>query len=76
MMGTILLGLLEEYHDVFSLEDGERGETDLVQFHIDTGEAIPHRQPVRRAPFAVRQKIAKQLKDMQRHDVIVRGFKL
>ena len=34
---TALISLLEEYHDVFSLEDGERGGTDLVQFHINTG---------------------------------------
>lgn len=66
-----LTSALKEYHDVFSLEDEQRGETDVVKFHIDTGEAVPNRQPVRRIPFAVRQEIAKQLKDMQRHDAIV-----
>ena len=38
----MLLSLLEEYHDVFSL-DGERGETDLVELKIDTGDATPKR---------------------------------
>ena len=31
--------LAEYYHDIFSLEDDERGETDLVEFKIDTGVA-------------------------------------
>jgi len=36
-----LHALLLEYHKVFSLEDNERGETDLVQLTIDTGDAPP-----------------------------------
>ena len=36
-----LHALLSEYHEVFSLEDNERGETDLVQLTIDTGDAPP-----------------------------------
>ena len=56
---NMLWSLLEEYHNVFSLE-GERGETDLVELEIDTGDATPKRQPPRRVPFAVRQEIAKQ----------------
>ena len=38
---------------MFSLEDGERGETDLVELHIDTREAIPRKQRVRRVPTQV-----------------------
>jgi hypothetical protein len=49
----LLWSLLEEYHDIFSLE-GERGETDLVELEIDTGDAVASRQPPRRVPFAVR----------------------
>lgn len=30
--------VLEEYHDVFCLEDGERGETDILSMRIDTRE--------------------------------------
>ena len=47
-------------HDVFSLEEGKRGETDNVQFEIDTGDA-PQKQPPRRMPFAVRQEVASSL---------------
>ena len=50
--------LLIGYHEVFSLEEGEQGETD---FKIDTGDATPKRQTYRRIPFAARQEIANQL---------------
>ena len=62
--------LLAEYHDIFSLEDDERGETDLVEFKIDTGDACPKRQAVRRVPFAARKEIADQLERMQRNGVV------
>ena len=62
--------LLAEYHDIFSLEEDERGETDLVTFKIDTGNEIPKRQPVRRVPFAARQEVASQLEKMQNNGVI------
>jgi hypothetical protein len=51
----LLTSLLEEYHNVFALEDGERGETDMVKLRIETGDASPIAQPVRRLPFAVRK---------------------
>ena len=62
--------LLMGYHEVFSLEDRERGETDLVEFKIDTGDAIPKRQAVKRIPFAARLEIADQLEKMQASGVI------
>ena len=62
--------LLAEYHDIFSLNDDERGETDLVEFKIDTGDASPKKQAVRRIPFAARQEIVEQLEKMQRNGVI------
>jgi hypothetical protein len=65
-----LLSLVEDYHDVFSLNDGERGETDLVEMDINTGEAAPTRQAARRLPFAVWQEVAQQLKEMQDSNVI------
>ena len=41
-----LTSLLSEYHDVFCLDEDERGETDLVQFVIDTADSKPPRQSV------------------------------
>jgi len=65
-----LRGFLTDYHDIFSLNDEERGETDLIEFKIDTGEACPRRQPVRRVPFSARKEIAEQLEKIQRNNVI------
>ncbi len=38
---------LEEFHSAFSLDDNERGETDLVEMEIWTGDATPKRVPAR-----------------------------
>ena len=65
-----LRDFIADNHDVFSLEEGERGETDLVTMSIDTGDAHPQKQAPRRMPFVLRQEVAKQLKDMQRNGVI------
>ena len=65
-----LQDFLEDHHQAFSLEPGERGETDMVQMEVDTGDVAPRRQPARRMPFAVRQEVAKQLKTMQASGVI------
>ena len=65
-----LLLLLQEYHDVFSLEDSERGETDVIAVHIDTGDTPPQAQPVCRIPLAVHQEVARQLQQMQEDGII------
>ena len=39
-----LYTLLAEQHEAFVLEEKERGETDLIQFHIDTDNAPPKKQ--------------------------------
>ena len=65
-----LQDFLQKHHQAFSLEPGERGETDLVEMEIDTGDASPRRQPVRRMPFAVRREVARQLREMQQSGVI------
>ena len=62
--------LLTEYHSIFSIEDDERGETDMIEFEISTGDGAPKRQPVRRIPFAARQEVIRQLERMQRIGVI------
>ena len=37
---------------------------------IDTGNALPQKQPARRMPFSVHQEVTHQLKDMQNSGVI------
>lgn len=61
---------LTQHHAAFSLEDGERGEMDIVTMSIDTGNSQPIRQPPRRMPFVVSGEVAKQLRDMQQNGVI------
>ena len=65
-----LLEFLTDQHEAFSLEEGERGETSLVEMEIDTGDTTPRRQPPRRMPYSVRQEIARQLSKMQKNGVI------
>ena len=48
----------------------ERGETSLTEMTIETGDASPKKQPVRRVPFTLRQELAKQLQKMQEEGVI------
>ena len=73
-MSKSLQSLLVEYHDVFALYPGERGATSLVSMGIETGHAQPIAQPRRRAPFAARKEIARQLKEMQEAGVIQPSF--
>lgn len=61
---------LMDHHQAFSMEEGERGETDLVEMEIDTEGSSPKSQRPRRMPFAVRQEISRQLKMMQAAGVV------
>ena len=65
-----LLAFLVDHHHAFSLEDGERGETNLIQMEIETVDAYPKRQQARRLPFALQQEVSRQLRDMQSQGVI------
>ena len=65
-----LIDFLGEHHAAFALEDHERGETDLVEFTIETGDADPQRCAPRRMPFAVREEVARQLRKMQEAHII------
>ena len=62
--------MLMDYHNVFSLGTNERGETDLIQFEINTGDSSPKKQPTRYIPHAARQEVAHLLKEMQEANVI------
>ena len=60
-----MLEIINDYHDVFAVEGGERGETDWMEMEIDTGESHPIKQPPRRMPFAVCREVANQPGTMQ-----------
>ena len=36
--------VLEQHHGIFSIDKGERGETNHVEFNIDTDESTPIKQ--------------------------------
>ena len=61
--------MLGNSHNVFSLEENERGEPDLIQFKINTGDSAPTKQPTRHIPQATHQEIACLLKAMQEANV-------
>ena len=65
-----LYSFLLEHHQAFSLDPGERGETNLLQMEINTGNASPKKQALRRMPYTARQEIARQIEEMQRNGVI------
>ncbi len=62
--------LLEEYSDVFALDDSELGCTNLVQHVIDTGDHPPIKQQPYRTPVVYREKIAKMIADIEEQGVI------
>ena len=66
----LLVSALTDLHGAFCLQEVEWDETGLVQFHIDTRDAEPKRQPPRQVPFAVHEKINVQLTRMQAQGVI------
>ena len=67
--------LLLDQHQAFAVDEGERGDTDLVRMSIDTGDASLRKQPLRRTPFAARREVASQLQKMQSQGVIRPSFK-
>lgn len=67
---------LAEHQSAFCLGDGDRRETDLVQLHINTGDAPPRRQAPRRTPFAVRSEVERQVKKMREAGIIQKSHSL
>ena len=65
-----LFEFLITHHLAFCLKEYERGETDMIEMEIDTGDAHPKKLPPRRMPFAVRQEVATQLRKMQETGVV------
>ena len=63
------LQLLLEYADIFA-EDGELGRTDKIKHNIDTGNAQPIRQPVRRLPVCQKGELKSLLNEMEEKEVI------
>ena len=65
-----LESFLVEWADVFALDNTELGSTDITHHHIETGDHSPIRQPMRRTPFVLRDKIDAMVKEMAEQGVI------
>ena len=65
-----LKAILHEFSDVFSRSEFDLGHTGLAKHSIDTGEARPIKQPLRRQPWAYTETIDKQVEDMLASGII------
>ena len=65
-----LSALLIEYGDVFSVTDRDLGKTSVCTHKIETGDARPVRQPLRRQPLPHRVTIDNQLDSMLADEII------
>ena len=58
------LALLELYADVIAIGDNGLGQTGILRHNIDTGNASPICQQVRRMSLPAKEKVRELLKDM------------
>jgi len=65
-----LIELLKRYSDVFSKNEIDLGETLLAKHRIDTGDARPIKQTLRKQPFHLLDKINEHAKEMIRAGVV------
>ena len=63
-------GLLSKHRSIISTGKHDIGRTDLVEYHIDTGDHKPIRQPLRRHPFQHLNWIDEEVDEMQRHGIV------
>ena len=61
---------LADYQDVFSKDSNDIGSTDMVQHSINTGDAPPIKERLRRQPVCNQEEITRQVKDLEERGVI------
>ena len=67
----ILKDMLDKHVDVFAKDKHELGTCNLIKHKIDTAEALPIRQPLRRTPQGFEDEEEKYLKDQIESGVVV-----
>ena len=65
-----LKDLVLEFSNVFAIDQSELGTTDVVTHVIDMGNSAPIKQPPRRIPFALREKVDQLVKEMLDQGVV------
>uniref|UniRef100_A0A7I4YV80 RNA-directed DNA polymerase n=1 Tax=Haemonchus contortus TaxID=6289 RepID=A0A7I4YV80_HAECO len=62
--------LVKRYAQFFAVSEQELTQTTLVEYNIDTGDAIPIRQKARPVPLAVRVQLRRILHDLHERKII------
>ena len=62
--------MLARFQNAFVGPDGKLDRTNLVKHAIDTGDARPIKQPLRRIPLAQKEIVEKELDKMLQHDIL------
>ena len=65
-----LRGLLSKHAAVFARDVRDLGLTDIVTYDIETGDAKPIRQPLRRAPSTLQEDMDNEIQGMLDKGVI------
>ena len=68
-----VIQFLLAHHSAFKLKDEDIGCVSSVKYHMDTGDAQPIKQQVRRLPISKRPEIEKQLNKLLELGLIVRS---
>ena len=63
-----------DYANLFALSSFELGVTDLVSHSINTGDHPPVRQPPRRTPFSLRQKVTEMVQQMLTQGIVCPSY--
>ena len=67
---SMLLPLLKEFADIFSIDKNDIGLTDAVQHEIDTGQEKPIACPYRRVPMPLEDKVEGMVQDLVNKGII------
>ena len=67
---NLLKPLIEEFSDIFALDDTELGCTDILTHGIDTGDHAPIKQQPYRTPIVRREKMAEMIAGMRQQGVV------
>lgn len=62
--------LLVEFKDIFSQNEDDLGRCSILQHKINTGDAVPVKQPLRRQPAPYQEFIDKKIEVMLKHNII------
>ena len=65
-----LIALIEEYQDIFSMEDLDIGHTTVVEHRIETGDAVPIKQRPRRVPPHQQRFVDETTRDLLKKNLI------